>query len=343
MLGMPSLWGTACTTIVRLYYLLFRMPATTENNVMPNISRIRNSFATPLFVLLTMLLLPVLVCSSANALEEDRKVVVCSTTQVADFAREIVGDRWEVVCVLSPGEDPHTYELAGDDKQVVQRADLCAENGWNLEGHDWMKKLATEAGKPIVTCIEGVSPLQMEEGEETVKDPHAWLDPKNAEIYVNNLCEAICGIDPPHAAEYRARRALYVDQLRMLRRWIGKTVNSLPANQRLLVTHHDAFEYFCKAYNFQTASPLGWTTADMSEVTAVDRQKIVKKIRELGVKAIFVETSTNNELIEGIAADSGVKVGGELYADAMGPKGSAGEYYIGMMRENVLTIVNALN
>ena len=308
---------------------------------MLNIFGIRNQFAVRSFVFL-LLLIQTAAGSDVVTADDEPKVVVCSTTQVADFARQIVGDRWEVVCVLSAAEDPHTYEVAGDDKQAVQRADLCAENGWNLEGHDWMKKLASEAGKPIVTCIEGVNPLQMDEGETTVKDPHAWLDPKNAEIYVKNLCEAICGIDPDHANEYRSRQALYVDQLRMLRRWIGKTVNSLPANQRLLVTHHDAFEYFCKAYNFKTESPLGWTTAEMAEVTAGDRQSIVKKIRELGVKAIFVESSTNEDMIKGIAADSGVGIGGKLYSDAMGEEGSAGESYIGMMRENVITIVNAL-
>ena len=273
---------------------------------------------------------------------DERKVIVCSTTQVADFARQIVGDRWEVICVLDAAEDPHTYELAGDDKTAVQRADLCAENGWNLEGHNWMRKLASDAGKTIVTCIEGVDPLQVEEVNEKVKDPHAWLDPKNAEIYVRNLCEMICKIDPDHADEYRARQDLYIDQLRMLRRWIAKQVNTIPANQRLLVTHHDAFEYFCRAFNFKTASPLGWTTAEMTEVTTADRQAIVKKIRNLGVKAIFVETSINDELLRGIAKDAGVQIGGKLYSDAMGAKGSAGETYIGMMRENVLTIVNAL-
>ena len=292
------------------------------------------------FVILALFALVGTAAFEANA--QDRKVIVCSTTQVADFARQIVGDRWEVKCVLSAGEDPHTYELGSDDQALVQQADLCAENGWNLEGHDWMKKLATDAGKEIVTCIEGVSPLQMEEHGESVKDPHAWLDPKNAQIYVKNLCNAICKVDPANTAEYEMRRDLYNRQLVTLKQWIGRTLNVIPANQRLLVSHHDAFEYFCKAFQFKTSSPVGWTTAEMSEVTVDQRQTIIKKIRELGVKAIFVETSTNPELISEIARDSGVQVGGKLYSDAMGPPDSAGEAYIGMMRENVLIIVNAL-
>ena len=269
-------------------------------------------------------------------------VIVCSTTQVADFARQIVGDRWEVVCVLGAGEDPHTYEVGSNDSQAVARADLCAENGWNLEGHNWMQKLAKDASKPIVTCIEGVQPLTLMEEGERVRDPHAWLDPKNAAIYVDNLCTAICKLDPTNKEEYQARKELYIRQLNLLRGWVKKTMNSIPANQRLLVTHHDAFEYFCKAFNFKTESALGWTTAEFSEVSADQRQKIVKKVRSLGVKAIFVESSTNEQLMAGIAADAGVTIGGELYSDAMGPEDSAAESYIGMIRENVLTIVRAL-
>lgn len=274
--------------------------------------------------------------------ELDKKVVVCSTTQVADFARQVVGDRWEVICVLGPAEDPHTYEVGADDSVTVSKADLCAENGWNLEGHDWMKTLAKEAGKPIVTCVEGVEPLQMQEGEHTVKDPHTWFDPKSAIIYVNNIRDAVIKIDPDHADEYKARAELYVRQLGLLAGWVKKTVGAIPANQRLLVTHHDAFGYFCRAFNFQPMSPLGWTTADFSEVTPEQRQQVVNKVRELGVRAIFVETSASEQLLQGIARDAGVEIGGELYSDAMGPAGSAGESYIGMIRENVLTIVNAL-
>lgn len=274
--------------------------------------------------------------------EGEKKIVVCSTTQVADFARQVVGDRWEVICVLGPAQDPHTYEVGADDSVTVSKADLCAENGWNLEGDDWMKKLAKEAGKPIVTCVAGVSPLQMEEGDHSVKDPHTWFDPKNAIIYVNNIRDAVSKIDPEHAAEYRARAELYTRQLGLLAGWIKKTVGAIPVNRRLLVTHHDAFGYFSNAFNFKAISPLGWTTAELSEVTPAQRQAVVNKIREAGIKAIFVETSTNEQLLTGIARDAGVEIGGKLYSDAMGAEGSAGESYIGMMRENVLTIITAL-
>lgn len=270
-------------------------------------------------------------------------VVVCSTTQVADFARQIVGDRWEVVCVLGPAEDPHTYQETTEDSQSVKRADLCIENGWHLEGNNWMSNLANEAGKPIVTCVEGVEPLKNIEADgESIKDPHAWFNTKNAMIYVTNIRNAVSKIDPEHADEYKARADLYLIQLRALNHWIAEQVNAIPKARRILVTHHDAFGYFSQAYGFRAISPVGWTTGEMAGVAIDQRQKIVTQIRELGVKSIFVETSINRELLDGIAKETGISIGGNLYSDAMGEAGSAGETYIGMMRENVLTIVEHL-
>ena len=291
---------------------------------------------------LALCLCPMAPLDGAFGWDGEKLVAVCSTTQTADFTRQIVGDRWKVVCVLGPAEDPHTYEVGTDDAKLVSKADLCVQNGWNLEGHGWMEKLASDAGKPIVSCVTGITPLELDEGGQTVKDPHAWFDPKNAIIYVNNITEAVCKVDPSNATEYKARSELYKRQIGILAGWVRKSIGVIPANRRILVTHHDAFGYFCTAFNFKAVSPVGWTTGEFSEVTPEARQKIVQQIRDVGVKAIFVESSTNSQLIEGIARDAGVDVGGKLYSDAMGAEGSAGESYIGMMRENVLQIIQAL-
>jgi manganese/iron transport system substrate-binding protein len=273
--------------------------------------------------------------------------VVCSTTQIADFARQVVGDRWEVVCVLAPGEDPHTYEIGNDDLVAVSKADLCLENGWHLEGNEWMQGLATSANKPVVTCVNGVKALTFEEENEsgqpeTVKDPHAWFDHNNAAVYVKNIRDAVTKVDPDNAEEYAARTNLYLLQLRGLGRWIERQVNAIPQNRRILVTHHDAFGYFCRTYGFKAVTPVGWTTGELTDVSLEDRQAVIKQIQELGVKSIFVETTINTELLEGIARDAGITIGGSLYSDAMGGAGTAGDTYIGMMRENVLTIVKHL-
>lgn len=278
-------------------------------------------------------------------------ILVSSTTQIADFARQVVGDRCIVKCILAPGADPHTYQPTPDDIKMVLGADLCLQNGLHLEGKNWMATLAKEAGKPIVTCTDNVKPIDIQEEGESIADPHAWFSPKNAAIYINNIVTAISNVDPAGKTEYQARARLYLQQLRVLDAWIRQQLNAVPTEQRILVTSHDAFNYLCREYgfneknNYLSLAPVGWSTG--SEVgagmTPQRRKKVVDSIRQTGAKAVFVETSVNPKLLREIARDAGVKIGGELYSDSMGQEDSAGETYIGMMRENTLTIINALS
>ena len=161
---------------------------------------------------------------------------------------------------------------------------------------------------------------------------------------MRNILNAVKQIEPQYEVEFEARAQLLLQQLQTLHLWSTRQVSAIPPNRRILVTSHDAFRYFCQAYNFRSEAPAGWSTADElgAGVTSDSRRETVESISKFGVRSIFVETSVNKKLIEEIAAEAGVKVGGELYSDSMGPPGSAGETYIGMMRENVLTIVGGL-
>ena len=298
--------------------------------------------------------LPRLICTTtllvgfwiqpANADDGPTKRIVCSTTQIADFAQQVVGDRWEVKCVLAPGQDPHMYQVLSGDVALVATADLCLANGWHLEGGDWMQKLAKDAQKPMVICVDGVKPLMLEEEGQQIKDPHAWFTPKNAAIYTRNILRAVKRLDPQHGAEYDARTELFLRELNALNGWIVKQLNSVPPSQRILVTSHDAFGYFCNEYGFKSAAPAGWSTGEEvgGGLTPERRQRTIDSIKKFGVKAIFVETSVNPELIIEIAKEAGVAEGGTLYSDSMGKAGTAGESYIGMMRENVLKIAHGL-
>ncbi len=303
----------------------------------------RNNVLSPFRLLAAAFVLLFVWQTDAEA-QERKLLAVCSTTQVADFTRQVVGDRWDVQCILGPGQDPHLYQVKPDDVKLVARADLCLENGWHLEGKDWMRGLARDSQKEVVSCIEGVTPLVLEEGGTPYRDPHAWFSPLNAAIYVRNITNAVVRVDPDHAGEYRARAALYLSQLQALHAWIQLQVNVIPASQRVLVTSHDAFNYFCQQYGFRSASPAGWSTSEEigGGITPERRRQTVESIRNYGVKAIFVETSVHPKTIRELAREAGVEVGGKLYSDSMGPPGSAGETYLGMMRENVLTIVQAL-
>ena len=305
------------------------------------------------YILMNSFLMLSMLCSQsiyANEPTGNKRLIVCSTTQIADFAKQVVGDRWVVKCILSPEQDPHLHQLTPNDSKLIAKADLILRNGLHLEGAHWMKTKATELGKQhlLVTCTDGITTYKImeEEGGEKkeVNDPHAWFTPMNAAIYVKNIERAVAKLDPKHQAEYRARSELYLTQLRSLHRWIIKQVSQIPAHKRILVTSHDAFNYFCNEYGFKAAAPTGWSTdAELGVGIAPARRKqVIKSIQSFGIPAIFVETSVNPKMIRGIAKEAGVKIGGELYSDSMGAVGSAGETYIGMMRENVLIITRAL-
>ena len=291
-----------------------------------------------------------LITAQATLAEDDKPVLVASTTQIADFARQVAGDRAVVKSILAPGADPHTYQPTPNDVQIVLGADLCLENGLHLEGKSWMSTLAKDANKPIVTTTDGINLLTVSEGGEQIADPHAWFSPRNAAVYVNNIVRGLSQIDPANKEEYEARATLFLQQLRVLDSWIREQINRIPTERRILVTTHDAFNYFCSEFklnannNFLSIAPVGWSTgAEVGAgITPERRRKVVQSIKESGAPAIFVETTINPKQIREIAKETGVKIGGELYSDSMGPKGSAGETYMGMMRENVLLIVNAL-
>jgi manganese/iron transport system substrate-binding protein len=273
-----------------------------------------------------------------------KPVLVCSTTQIADFARQVAGDDCEVRCILAPGADPHTYMPTPADVRLAQRADICLQNGLHLEGKNWMATLARDAGKQVVTCADGIRPIELKEEGQTVSDPHAWFSPRNAAAYVNNIVNALCRLDLSRKDAYAARAKLYLQQLRVLDAWVREQVNKIPPDRRILVTSHDAFNYFAGDFGFRHKAPVGWSTGSEigAGMTPERRKQVVESIKSFGVRAVFVETSVNPKLVREIARDAGVQIGGRLYSDSMGESGSAGESYIGMMRENVLTIVGSL-
>lgn len=270
--------------------------------------------------------------------------VTVSTTQIYDIAYSIAGDTAEVTCILAPGQDPHTYQPVPKDIESVRTADLVIENGLHLEGKNWMKTLADDAGKPLVTATDGIIPLILDDAGTKINDPHAWFTPKNAAVYANNIARALIKHDPENADIYKSRLKLYLAQLRALDGWIRSEVSVIPPEKRVLVTNHDAFQYFSKEYGFKNTAPIGWSTGNEvgGGVTPERREQVVNSIKDMNVKSIFFETTINPKLIREIARDAGVTIGGSLYSDSMGDENTPGETYIGMMRENVITIVRGL-
>lgn len=293
-----------------------------------------------MFCNIVLILSAILFTSQAFA----KDIVVVSTTQIYDIAKNIAGEDIDVISILAAGQDPHTYSPVPADIEKVKSANLVIENGLHLEGKDWIKNLASDAKKPLVTATKGIKPLILEAGGEKINDPHAWFTPQNAAVYVNNITRGLISLSPQNKESFIMRANLYLAQLKALDAWIKKEVAKIPPHKRILVTNHDAFNYFAVQYGFINKAPVGWSTGGEmgGGVTPKRREEAVNSIKSLGVKTIFFETTINPKLIREIASDAGVKVGGSLYSDSMGDEDTPGETYLGMMRENVIKIVRGL-
>ncbi|NNE91869.1 MAG: zinc ABC transporter solute-binding protein [Verrucomicrobiales bacterium] len=281
--------------------------------------------------------------------------IVATTTMLADMARQIAGDEAEVIGLMAPGVDPHTYELPARAIGQLNSADLVIYNGLLLEGkmEEVIEGLSSKgvevfaAGK-ILPKDRLVASGEAGHGG----DPHIWGDAELWAEVVDPVASAILSILPnpkEKAADLRPRQEAYKKKILDLHSWIKSRIAEVPEDQRLLVTSHDAFNYLGRAYGFEVIGIQGISTA--TEAGMADIVNTVDLVKERGVKAIFVESSVSSATIERVAKDAGVKIGGELFSDSCGPAGETktahGETYdvgtyIGMMKHNINTIVDSL-
>ncbi|WP_345351525.1 metal ABC transporter substrate-binding protein [Actinoallomurus liliacearum] len=272
--------------------------------------------------------------------------VVATTTQVADFARNIGGDKVKVTQILKPNVDPHDYEPSPADVQAIAEADVVVENGVGLE--KWLDQTIKSAGfhGTLVDTSKGVA-VRKGNGsdEEAAGDPHIWHNPKNAETMSRNIAAAFESKDPAAKASYEANLTSYTTKLEQLDSWIAGQIGTIPADQRKLVTNHDAFGYYIDRYHLTFVGSIIPSFDTSAELSGKQLGTLVSKIKATGVKAIFSESSLPPKTAEAIGKQAGVKVeAGEdsLYGDTLGPAGSAGATYLDMERHNTTTIVTAL-
>jgi ABC-type Zn uptake system ZnuABC Zn-binding protein ZnuA len=270
--------------------------------------------------------------------------VVATTTQVADFARNVGGDRIQVTQLLKPNVDPHDYETSPADVAAIARADVVVKNGVGLE--KFLDDAITSAGftGTVVDSSAGVS-VHPGDAEEKEGDPHIWHDPTNAKIMVRNIANAFEAKDPAGKAAYEANYTSYAAKLDALDKTIRARIDSLPPGQRKLVTNHDAFGYYIARYQLQFVGSIIPSFDSSAELSGKDIADLVAKIKAAGVKAIFSESSLPPKTAEAIGREAGVTVvEGEdaLYGDTLGPAGSGGATYLEMEQHNTDTIVRAL-
>lgn len=283
---------------------------------------------------------------------EGKLKVASTVTMLSDMVREVGGDRVEVIPLMGPGVDPHLYKPTAKDAITLQKVDVILYIGLMLEGRmgDLFTKMGRK-GKAVYAVTEDLPEDKILEPEEFEghADPHIWGDASLWAECIPLVVKALSESDPEGAEYYQSQGEAYKSKLLELHRWAKDRVATLPEEQRVLVTSHDAFNYLGNAYGFNVVGVQGISTVD--EAGLADISKMVDFIKQQKVKAIFVETSVNPAAIERISKDSGAKIGGELFSDAMGTAGQmetgGGETYdvgtyIGMLKHNINIAVEAL-
>lgn len=284
-------------------------------------------------IVLLSVLLPVL------AQAADKVKVVTSFSILADMTRQIGGDYIQLENVVGPDQDAHVYETSPDDARHVQQADLIIENGLSFE--PWLDRLvsSSETTARVIKASQGVLPRTLDEEGQTVPDPHAWNSLANAEVYAGNILRGLTQVDPAHASQYQRNHDAYVAQIRALLAVARQTFDSLPEGNRRIVTSHDAFGYLGQAYGIQFLAPQGLNTE--REPSAGEVAALIRQIRADHIKAVFIENIEDARLLRQIADESGARIGGTLYSDALTASGPASTY-LGFYRANIETLGNAL-
>lgn len=291
-----------------------------------------------------------IVCLPAIPIQAEEKLkAVASFSVIADMVEQVGGDSVEVTQIVGPGGDAHVYEPTPNDAKLLASADVVFVNGLGFEG--WLDRLVKASGYAAAPVIltEGIKPGTTAEGEHHGEadghdhggtDPHAWQSVALAQTYVANIAKGLCAADSAHCESYKVNAARYAGELAGLDAEIKAAVERIPADRRVVISSHDAFGYFAREYGVSFLAPEGISTE--SEASAQDVARLIEQIRHDKASALFVENISDPRLIEQIARETGLKIGGELYSDALSPKDGPAPTYLAMMRHNIGLLAAAM-
>jgi zinc/manganese transport system substrate-binding protein len=276
---------------------------------------------------------------------------IASNTIIADLVAQVGGERIKVETLAGAGVDAHVFQPAPADARRVAAARLVFVNGLGLEG--WLPRLvqATGGKAQVVTLSKGVKPIREkgnaqghshghEHGHGDGLDPHAWQDVANTKIYVANIRDALIGADPQGRDIYQTRANAYLAELDKLDADIRKTIGAIPEASRRIITTHDAFGYFTRAYALRFIAPQGVSTE--AEISSRDVARIIRQIKAEKIAAIFIESAADERIMTQIAKETGARIGGRLYADALTGKDGPAPTYVAMMQHNLRAFAEAL-
>lgn len=275
------------------------------------------------------------------------KIKVCTTTSlIENLVQEIGGDLVEIKNLMGPGVDPHLYKAASSDIEKLRDADIIFYNGLHLEGRmtDMLEGLAQQ-GKAVFPVTAGIDKTcLLHVGTHTDYDPHVWFDPALWSQCARKVLAELQKHDPKNASQYQKQADIFLFALEKLLSWAKEEANKLPAASKILITSHDAYNYFGRAFQFQVIGVQGIST--VSEAGLADIISTIDFIKKHKVKAIFVESSVSPVAINRISQDAGVKIGGKLFSDSLGKKEDMDGFdvsnYLGMFEYNVTTIIQNL-
>jgi zinc/manganese transport system substrate-binding protein len=287
----------------------------------------------------------------ASARAQEKLPVVASFSILGDFVSQVGGDRVAVTVLVGPNGDAHVYQPKPGDARALSDARLIVVNGHDFES--WMPRLLRSSGAKalVVEATRGIEMLEADEAhahdhggghahDHGATDPHAWADIENAKLYVRTIAEALTQVDPAGGAVYAENAARYVAQLDAVAAEAEAAFAAVPPGERRIITSHDAFAYFAKAYDLTILSPSGVNTD--AEPTPAAIARLIRQVKDKKVRAVFVENIADRRIVDQIAGETGAKVGGTLYSDALSAADGPAATYIAMVRHNVATIADAL-
>jgi zinc/manganese transport system substrate-binding protein len=276
---------------------------------------------------------------------KDKLKVVASFSILGDLVKNVGGDRVEVATLVGPNGNAHVYAPSPADAKKAADAKLVFVNGLGFEG--WLERLVKASGTkaPIIVATKGIKPRERvgerdHDHDHGRADPHAWQSVANAKIYVANIRDALTAADPAGKASYDANAAAYLAKLDALEREVRDVIAKIPSERRKIITSHDAFGYFEGAYGIGFIAPQGVSTE--AEASARDVAAIIAQIKKQKIAAVFLENVTDPRLVEQIARETGAKIGGTLYSDALTDDKGDATTYIDLIRHNLRQLAAAL-
>jgi len=285
--------------------------------------------------------------TASPILGQEKLPVIASFSILGDLVKNVGGERIALTTLVGPDGDAHVYSATPADAKNVADAKVVFINGLGFEG--WMDRLVKASGTkaPLVMATRGIKTQRMAGGDShghghshAETDPHAWQSVANTKVYVTNIRDGLIKADPAGKTEYESNAKTYLEKLDALEKEIRAAVGSIPKARRKVITSHDAFAYFRAAYGIDFVAPQGVSTE--SEASAQDVARIIRQIRAQKIPAVFLENVSDTRLVKRIADETGARIGGTLYSDALSDEKGPAPTYIDMMRHNLRQFAEAL-